>query len=364
MVKDMKAVQKNQFQFDGLGPDPGPEIVPQEAIASVLPDLAPIADHYFRAQLIVQDLELANSTPSNSVIFVGNHSGMNLPWDGTILLEKLWRRYGGGFRVRVLAAPALFNIPVLHWYGLTQIFKYMAVKAGTKNFEYLAANNINAIVYPEGIEGIAKGFQRKYQLQKFHSSFVRVALKYDKAIVPVYTINGEYFNPLAFRSELLNRFVQKFGIPFMPIGLMTLPMMIFPFVFYAAWPTRLRYVAGPRIDLRKMAGKDHDQLTDGEILKLTNDVQALMQKDLTVHVAEHGKVKFGFSEFFHSFRTLGWKSIFLAPMLWPFVYHRSFLGPNAKKLDIAKAALLCLTLNLPLVGWPLFLMYLALRKKR
>ena len=344
----MKAIQKPHFQLDG----PGPEIVPQESIAHTLPALAPIADHYFRAQLIIQDLELANSTPTESVIFVGNHSGMNLPWDGTVLLEKLWRRYGCGFRVRVLAAPALFNIPVLHWYGLAQTYKYVAVSAGTKNFEFLAAKNINAIVYPEGIAGIAKGCQKKYQLQQFHSSFVRVALKYDKPVVPVYTINGEYFNPFAYRSELINGFVQKFGIPFMPIGLMTLPMMVFPFVFYAAWPTRLRYVIGPRIDLRKMAGKNHDSLTEEEIFKLADDIRVLMQKELTAHVGEHGKIKFAFSEFRHSFRQLGWKSIFLAPMLWPFVYHRMFLGPNARKVDIAKAALLCLTLNLPVAGWP------------
>jgi 1-acyl-sn-glycerol-3-phosphate acyltransferase len=362
----MKSALKNQLKNrPGTdGPEPGPETIPLGPTSIIIPALAPIVDCYFRAQLIVQDLELANSTPSNSVIFVGNHSGMNLPWDGTILLEKFWRRYGDGFRVRALAAPALFSIPVLHWFGLTQIFDNMAVKAGTRNFEYLAANNINVVVYPEGIEGIAKGFKKKYQLQKFHSSFVRVALKFDKPIVPVYTINGEYFNPFAYRSEILNRFVQMFGIPFMPIGLMTLPMMIFPFVFYAAWPTRLRYVVGPRIDLRKMAGKNHEDLTEDEILKLTSDVQTLMQKDLTCQVEEHGKIKFGFGELLRSCRLQGWKSVFLAPMFWPFVYHRLFLGHKAKKTDVAKAALVCLTLNLPFVGWPLFLMYLALRKKR
>jgi hypothetical protein len=79
----------------------------------------------------------------------------------------------------------------------------------------------NILVYPEGVPGIGKGFDKKYQLQEFKTSFLRMSVKYKTDIIGISTINGEYINPWAYSSKFINRMMNKIGIPFLPLGFIT-----------------------------------------------------------------------------------------------------------------------------------------------
>ena len=78
----------------------------------------------------------------------------------------------------------------------------------------MEANTSDVLIYPEGVPGIAKGFNRKYELQRFSSSIVRMAVKHKTDIIPVATVNAEYINPLSFSFDGVNRIVKKLAFHF------------------------------------------------------------------------------------------------------------------------------------------------------
>lgn len=52
-----------------------------------------------------------------------------------------------------------------------------------------------------------------------------------QSLFPVRTINAEYLHPFSYRSDTLNRLVQKLGVPFLPFPLTAL-VPVFPWMFY------------------------------------------------------------------------------------------------------------------------------------
>ena len=56
------------------------------------------------------------------------------------------------------------------------------------NFERLLARGERVIYYPEGVRGIGKGFHRRYELQRFHTSFITLAATL--SIVPDVPVAG------------------------------------------------------------------------------------------------------------------------------------------------------------------------------
>ena len=84
-------------------------------------------------------------------------------------------------------------------------------------------NDSNILIYPEGVPGIGKGFNNKYQLQRFSTSFIRMAIKYKTDIIPISTINAEYINPWSYNIGWITKLVNKIGMPFFKLkfGLMT-----------------------------------------------------------------------------------------------------------------------------------------------
>ena len=317
-----------------------------------------LGEHYFHAEMEFGDSSLKSYLDRNSVIFVGNHSGMNFSWDNFILFNKLKEHLGAAVPITPLAAPPLFDYAIMQPFAVPELWRYYCEKATSANFERLAMTTDNIFINPEGIAGISKGFNHKYELQTFSSSFVRFALKYKKDVVPIYTINGEYLNPYSYNFKSVNRIASKFGFPFFPIGISTLLVMIFPLTIYIALPARLKYVVGPRIDVSRLTEKNHDEMTQDDFRALAEKVRLVMQVELDRHVARLGDAKFAVSDWDDSIRKLGLKSYLLLPLVWPVLFHRGYLGKHTTRWQLVKSAYLCFTLMLPVLGWPLFILYL------
>jgi len=318
-------------------------------------------NYYFRAQLV--DRGGATESPSNDnpVIFASNHSGMNFPWDNIMLYQCLKEHYGEKFKLEAIATPALFGKRMLNPFAVSSFWTLYCKDATFENFERLADAGQNILYNPEGLDGIGKGFNYKYQLQRFSSSFVRVGLKYNRDIVPVYVINGEYLNPFAYRSKILNRIGQKLGIPYIPVGPLTPLYLLFPFLMYISLPARLRYVTGARINLSHLVEKPLYEMTTQDFRDVTDRLQKMMQTELDANVAEFGQEKFGWREFFRSFRKLGLQSTALIPLTWPFIFHRVDADASAWRKVLGAAV--GLSMVVPLVGWPFFLMYSLLGRQ-
>jgi len=295
--------------------------------------LGPIIDVYFRAEFIGfnKKPERINGSPQ---IYASNHSGMAFPWDGIVFKAGIWRHFNKNLNhsVRTLTAPALSHFHLMNLYLVPDFWKKVgAVDANFLNFETMMQYPEGHVcIYPEGIPGIAKGFNKRYQLQKFSTSAIRMALKSGSDIVPVSVINGEYINPFSYSVSWVNKIAQVLGLPFFPVGITTPLIIFFPWIFYFAFPCNLKYVRGKSIQLRNWIKKPYNTLTDEEIEDLRDKVQIQMQFELNAARKIHGRSPFKIWDWVKT----GFRQIkqfpYHIPIFWPtiFQYHDKWHQKN------------------------------------
>jgi 1-acyl-sn-glycerol-3-phosphate acyltransferase len=284
------------------------------------------------------------NNPDRPLIFASNHSGMAFPWDAIISLSHLWRyllRRTGSLRdlPRPLSAPMLSATTLMNPYLVKDFWKKCgSVDATTLNFETMMYyQELNLMLYPEGVAGIGKGFNRKYQLQRMATSMLRLSLLHGTDIVPFYCVNGEYLNPYAYSFEWINRLTKKIGIPFLPITLLLLLMLVQPWVFYLALPAKLTFVMGTRIRPSDLTTKKHDELTREEYLALSEQVRQLMQVELDAAVVAHGQHPYRWRELWLRMKENRRYFPFFLPFAWPAAFaefERRFVTNGERDFDM------------------------------
>ncbi len=284
-----------------------------------------LMDIYFRSEKIGFDEELMErNNPDAPVIVISNHSGMSFPWDGIIFLAQTLREKG--YRMddvpRPLVAPVLSQTRLMNPFMIPDFWKKCGgVDASFLNFETMMHYpSANVMLFPEGVPGIGKGFDNKYQMTRFATSFVRMALKYKTDIVPFVTINGEYLNPYTYSFEWINKWVRKVSLPFLPMGILSPFLLILPWLFYFSFPSKLSYIRCRRIKLSDLADKEYEDLSKEEIETLTSKVQVSMQEDMDKYVKEYGKNPYQRKELYRKV----WKNMkyfpFMFPIAWPVLF--------------------------------------------
>ena len=191
---------------------------PRYAASLIKKILEPLSLYYFRTEFIGFEGEDYPERKTNApLIFASNHSGMAFPWDAIVFGSGLYKlcEENGNLHIKALTAPALSEIKLMNTYMINDFWKRIGgIDATSLNFETMMHNDSHdLLIYPEGIPGIGKGFNNRYKLQRFSTSFIRMSLKFKTDIIPVFSINGEYINPYSYRSKLLNKIVQTVGIP-------------------------------------------------------------------------------------------------------------------------------------------------------
>lgn len=312
-----KIIQENQKIYD--------EYFDEDFAVSMVETVGLALDKtYFRSVLVGFENLPKRNNPDVPLIFAGNHSGMAFPWDGMVLGARFLEQANGSYQnaFRPIAAPLLSKTKLMNPYMIPNFWKKTGcVDAYFKNFETMMFyQKSNVLVFPEGVPGIGKGFNRKYQLQRFSSSFIYMSLKYKTDIVPILTINGEYINPYSYSSNWLNRLVQKIGISFLPISPILILMLIQPWVFYMAFPAKLTYLMGKRIKYKELTDKNFEDLSKAELREIAENVRQIMQKQLDEGVLKYGQKPYRLGEFF---KTLfqNWKFFpFSIPPAWPLLF--------------------------------------------
>lgn len=279
---------------------------------------------YYREQFIGFDKAAEPMKNNKPLIFASNHSGMAFPWDAMVFGAGSYKidKAQGRSSIRPLTAPMLSETYLMNPFMVPFMWKRVGgIDATSLNFETLMYfNEANLLIYPEGVPGIGKGFNRRYQLQRFSSSFIRMSLKHKTDIIPVATINGEYINPYSYRSLWVNNLVNKVGIPYLPIGILTLLALFQPWTFYFGLPANLIYVRGKRIKSYEMTDKDFDDLTMEDLREITNKVRAEMQIHLTDSAEKYGKQPYKWGELLkNQFKNLH-RFWFFTPPFWPFIF--------------------------------------------
>lgn len=288
-------------------------------------EIVEMLNWYFRPVFVGFDEMPERNNPDHPIIYACNHSGMAFPWDAMIfgagLFEK--HKYELNKLFRALAAPMLSASDLMNPFLLTDLWKRVgAIDATGLNFETMMHyKDSNVLIYPEGVPGIGKGFNRKYQLQTFSTSMIRMSIKYKTDIYGVSCINGEYINPLSYTSRRLNKLVNKIGVPYLPVALQTPLLLVQPWLFYYAFPAKLTYVLGRKYSPYEMVDKRPiEEVSQEEIQAIRDHVQAEMQKDLDKGVEEYGKKPYQWGEFLKSLLKHWWDLPYWTPIGWPAMF--------------------------------------------
>lgn len=292
---------------------------------------------YFRPVFIGFDDMPERNDPDHPVILASNHSGMAFPWDAMVFGCGLMKRfhYHEQKIFRPLVAPMLSGIPAMHPFFMKGSWRQSGgVDANFLNFEtmmYYPKGHL--LIYPEGVPGIGKGFNRKYQLQRMATSFIRMSLKHQTDILPYSTVNAEYVVPYMYSVDWVNKQFKKIGVPYMALGILTI-FLVFPWAFYLAFPVNMHFVRGRRISPWKWVDSPYEELTEEDIVAVRDRVRDLMQEDLNRAVEQYGHSPFKAKELFQKLWQHRRYFPYNIPLFYPFVFHefeRQWLVENKRE---------------------------------
>jgi hypothetical protein len=288
--------------------------------------LTPIEKYYFRAEFYGftgEEFPKRNDS-QKPLIFASNHSGMAFPWDAVIFASGLLRlnNYDLAQACRALASPMLSKSTLMNPFLIKNFWKRAGgIDATTLNFETMMHySEANILIYPEGIEGIGKGFDKKYTLQRLSTSALRMSLKHQTDIIPFATVNAEYVNPFSYSIDWLNDLVRQAGLPFLPVGLTTLLIVFQPWMFYFGFPAKLIFVRGRRIKPYQLLDKPFEEITREDLYYLRDRIHRMMQIELDQAVKEYGQKPYHWSEFLGTMAQNWRKLIYFLPLAWPFLF--------------------------------------------
>ena len=285
----------------------------------------PLSRHYFRPRL----LGLQNLPKDGPAILAANHSGSAFPYDAMVLDSELFQRAGDDpyRKCRSVFEKALSATWWMRPFGIDNFWRRGGgVDMTFDNFDRLLQRGDRVLYYPEGVAGIGKGFRRRYQLQRFSSSFVIHAARNQAPVVPIHVVNAEWVIPFAFTIAPLDAAMSRFfKVPFLPLpwGLLAI---VFPFLWYLALPARMIFVIGKPLDVASMV-REHgvDDLVDPDrtaMREVAEQVRLRMQGDLDRHAKRYGRWPYQWRLLKKHFKeTRGKRSLFL-PLTWVWFFVR------------------------------------------
>ena len=152
---------------------------------------------------------MENVPTSGPCILVGNHSG-GLPLDATMVAYGLSSECGPGRVVRPLYDKFVEGMgPVKGLYR-----KLGGVPAKYAVADELLERGEVPVIFPEGVGGVAKLYDERYQVGAFSSSAARLSCRHRVPIIPFAVIGAEETYPMIGRSAQLGKLL---GAPYVPI---------------------------------------------------------------------------------------------------------------------------------------------------
>jgi 1-acyl-sn-glycerol-3-phosphate acyltransferase len=178
---------------------------------------------YFRAE--TSGIE---RIPRGRVLLVANHAGQ-LPFDAMMLGSATLLE---GKPPRIARGMGEYWIPRLPFVNVVATRSGQMVGTPENCVQLLEAEEC-VMVFPEGVRGMNKTFRQRYQLQRFGTGFLRIALETGAPIVPVGIVGSEEQQPGLLNLERLGRVL---GMPAFPVT------PTFPWLGpLGLWPLPVRY---------------------------------------------------------------------------------------------------------------------------
>ena len=191
----------------------------REWVAFALGLMRPLYRWWFR----VSSAGWENLPTTGPAIVASNHSGM-LPIDALMVWTDILYKTEPPRVPRVVVD---YFVPMLP--AVSTLFTRAGAVTGTRaNFDHLLEEGEIVLVFPEGVPGVAKGFERRYQLQAWRVGHAELALAHRVPLVPTAVIGAEEAWPQLARLG----WIHLFGAPHLPVPATPLPLPV---------PFRIRY---------------------------------------------------------------------------------------------------------------------------
>jgi 1-acyl-sn-glycerol-3-phosphate acyltransferase len=287
--------------------------------------LAPMSDTWFRARIIGAE----HVPETGPVILAANHSGNAFPYDAIVLDSLLWRLggMGAGAKWRTVYEYGLSLRWWMRPFGVANFWRRGGgVDMTFDNFDRLLARGDRVLYFPEGVPGIGKGFNHRYELQRFSTSFLLLAARHQVPVCPVHIVNAEWVHPFGYTFKPIDwLFAHVFGVPFLPlpIGLLAI---VFPWIWYLAFPARLVIVVGKPLDvtgaLQAEGVTSLDDPDRGALRKAARRVRMHVQAELDAAVRAHGNTRYGFGSLWRALRAARPHALRATPLGWPVAFIR------------------------------------------
>lgn len=216
--------------------------------------------YYFRCQVFGID-----NIPEGRCLFVANHSGQ-LPYDGMMIALAAFFDGEPPRALRSMVDRFVPNVPFVS----PTLARLGQVLGTPKNCERLLRDEQAILVFPEGQQGLNKLFRDRYQLQRFGTGFMRLAMKMRAPIVPVAVIGAEEQAPSFANFKGLAKWV----------GLPALPLTVAPFFGALPLPTRYRLYFGTPM-VFEGDGDDEEPAVDARVREVKQRLQGMVHDGLT-----------------------------------------------------------------------------------
>ena len=205
--------------------------------------------YWFRVE--VHGLE--NVPGQGPALIVPNHSGQ-IPLDGLcIMMANLFEK----------APPRLCRAMIEKVFPKMPFVSTLMPRVGqmtglTENAERVLDSGQIMLVFPEGVKGSGKTWDKRYQLQRFTLGFMELSIKYKAPIIPCAVIGGEEQTPAFVDYKPI---ANALGLPYFPIT-PTFPWLgplgLFPY------PSKYHLYFGAPMDF---SGREED-LSDPDLIRV------------------------------------------------------------------------------------------------
>ena len=171
--------------------------------------------HYFR----VEAKGVEKIPGDGPVLLIANHSGQ-LPLDGVLIAYALATREEAPRVPRAMIERFFPTVPYLG----NLLNEIGGVLGDPVNCARMLARGEAVIVFPEGVRGSGKLYRDRYQLKRFGTGFMHLAMKYNAPVVPVGVVGCEETIPALANIKPLAKLL---GVPYVPLALpMVLPAKV------------------------------------------------------------------------------------------------------------------------------------------
>ncbi len=241
----------NEYGYDKWGFSPA-------AVRKSMSMYAWLYRHYWR----VSCFGIAN-VPAGRGLLIGNHSSQ-LAYDGIMVGTSMLLDADPPRPVKAMIEKFFQHQPFVN----VMMARNGQLTGLPENCERLLEEDHLIMVFPEGARGGGKTYWKRYQVQRFGTGFMRLALKTGAPIIPFGFIGGEETCPSLIDLKPLAKLI---GMPYLPVTPTVLPLPL---------PAKCSIHYGEALNFEG-TGDEEDADIQAKVDVVRDRVKALVQHGLT-----------------------------------------------------------------------------------